>query len=140
MYNRANRTRGFGMAANQSNRPLSNLIAGGGGVQPLLNSDFSNGDRFMEFQPIRVMIVDDHDMLRAGLAMFLSTCDDLQLVAEASSGEEALALCLEHHPDVVLMDLVMPGQDGVTTTKTLRERCEGVQVIALSSFVNEDLV
>jgi two-component system, NarL family, response regulator LiaR len=94
----------------------------------------------MEFQPIRVMIVDDHDMLRAGLAMFLGTCDDLQLVAEASSGEEALRLCQEHHPDVVLMDIVMPGQDGITTTKTLRDSCDGVQVIALSSFVNEDLV
>lgn len=71
-----------------------------------------------ELKHIRIMIVDDHDMVRSGLGVFLDTCDDLELVCEASSGEEAVRLCAEHRPDVILMDLVMPGEmDGVATTR-----------------------
>jgi len=89
---------------------------------------------------IRVMVVDDHRVVRSGLAAFLSAFDDLELVAEAATGEEALRLCPLTHPDVVLMDLVMPGLDGASTTRMLREQYPTVQVIALTSFPEEDLV
>jgi two-component system, NarL family, response regulator LiaR len=89
---------------------------------------------------IRVMLVDDHAMVRTGLATFLATFEELELVAQAGSGEQALELAGEHRPDVVLMDLVMPGMDGVTTTKKLRELLPGCQVIALTSFREEGLV
>ncbi len=90
--------------------------------------------------PIRVMIVDDHAMVRSGLGAFLLAFDDFELVAEASSGKEAVALCDQRHPDVVLMDLVMPEMDGATATRAVREQCPDVQVIALTSFPEEDLV
>lgn len=88
-------------------------------------------------ETIRVMLVDDHDMVRRGLAVFLQAFDDLQLVAEASSGAEAIQLCARHEPDVILMDLVMPDMDGVETTRTICERFPDVQVIALTSFKDE---
>jgi NarL family two-component system response regulator LiaR len=91
-------------------------------------------------QLIRVMIVDDHAVVRSGLATFLMTCDDMELVGEASSGEQALALCAQNRPDVVLMDLVMPGMDGATTTRLIREKYPEIQVIALTSFKEQELV
>ena len=91
-------------------------------------------------KPIRVMIVDDHAVVRSGLAAFLMVFDDLELAGEAGSGEEAVRLCAELQPDVVLMDLVMPKMDGATATRALRERCPHVQVIALTSFKEEELV
>jgi two-component system, NarL family, response regulator LiaR len=91
-------------------------------------------------RPIRVMLVDDHAVVRTGLATFLAVFEDLELVAEAGGGEEALRLAAECRPDVVLMDLVMPGMDGVTTTRMMREQLPGVQVIALTSFREEALV
>jgi len=90
--------------------------------------------------PIRVMIVDDHDMVRRGLATFLKVQADLELVGEASGGEEAVRLCDQLHPDVVLMDLVMPGMDGAAATRAIRERCPEIQVIALTSFKEKELV
>ena len=89
---------------------------------------------------IRVMIVDDHDMVRRGLAAFLKAKPDLELVGEAGDGEEALRMCEQVHPDVVLMDLVMPKVDGATATRAIRERCPQVQVIALTSFQEKELV
>jgi len=86
------------------------------------------------------MIVDDHAVVRSGLAAFLMVFDDLELAGEAGSGEEAVRLCAELQPDVVLMDLVMPKMDGATATRALRERCPHVQVIALTSFKEEELV
>lgn len=91
-------------------------------------------------KPIRVMVVDDHAVVRSGLSAFLFAFDDLELVAEASSGEEAVALCEQHQPDVVLMDLMMPAMDGATATRLIRECCPGVRVIALTSFKEEELV
>ena len=91
-------------------------------------------------KPIRVMIVDDHAVVRSGLAAFLLAFDDLELVAEAGSGEQALRLCETAHPDVVLMDLVMPGMDGAATTRALREKYPHLQVIALTSFKEQELV
>jgi NarL family two-component system response regulator LiaR len=89
---------------------------------------------------IRVMLVDDHAVVRSGLGAFLIAFDDLELVAEAGSGEEAVRLCEEAQPDVVLMDLVMPGMDGAAATKAIREKCPHIQVIALTSFKEQDLV
>jgi NarL family two-component system response regulator LiaR len=87
-----------------------------------------------------VVIVDDHEVVRTGLATFLRVIRDLELVGEASSGEEGVRVCERVQPDVVLMDLVMPSMDGVTATRALREKCPGARVVALTSFPEEDLV
>ena len=91
-------------------------------------------------QPIRVMLVDDHTMVRRGLAAFLKVFDDLQLAGEAESGAVAIQLCGELLPDVVLMDMVMPDMDGATATRAIRQQFPQVQVIALTSFKEGDLV
>jgi NarL family two-component system response regulator LiaR len=90
--------------------------------------------------PIRVLLVDDHAVVRSGLGAFLLAYDDLELVGEAGSGEEAVRICNRSRPDVVLMDLVMPGMDGAQATRAIRERCPTIQVIALTSFKEQDLV
>jgi NarL family two-component system response regulator LiaR len=89
---------------------------------------------------IRVMLVDDHEMVRSGLSAFLTVFKDMELVAEASNGQEAVQLCREKKPDVVLMDLVMPQLDGAAATKAVREVSPKTQVIALTSFKEENLV
>jgi NarL family two-component system response regulator LiaR len=89
---------------------------------------------------IRLMIVDDHRVVRSGLSAFLLAYDDLKLVGEASGGEEAVRLCAEVKPDVVLMDLVMPGMDGIAATKAIREQCPNTKVIALTSFGDQERV
>jgi two-component system, NarL family, response regulator LiaR len=91
-------------------------------------------------RPIRVMIVDDHSVVRSGLGAFLTVYDDLEMVAEAGSGEQAVRVCQEVQPDIILMDLVMPGMDGAATTKAIREKCPSIQVIALTSFREQELV
>ena len=93
-----------------------------------------------ETKLIRVMLVDDHAVVRSGLSTFLMTCDDMELVGDVSSGEQALSLCAKAKPDVVLMDLVMPGMDGATTTRKIKEQCPEIQVIALTSFKEQELV
>ena len=90
--------------------------------------------------PIRIMIVDDHSMVRDGLKAFLANHDDLEVVAEAEDGAQAIDLCAEAQPDVVLMDLLMPTLDGPTATAGIRKAHPQVQVIALTSFVEEDLI
>ncbi len=93
-------------------------------------------------QPIRVLLVDDHAMVRRGLETFLQVFDDLELAGEASTGEEAIQQCAElaSLPDVVLMDMVMPGMGGATATRAIRQRFPSVQVLALTSFKEEELV
>lgn len=93
-----------------------------------------------EAERIRVLIVDDHAVVRSGLTAFLMVFDDLELVGEASSGREAVRICVQSRPDVVLMDLVMPEMDGATATKQIRENCPETQVIALTSFREDELV
>jgi len=93
-----------------------------------------------ESKPIRVMLVDDHAVVRSGLGAFLLAFDDLELVGEAGGGEEAVRLCEQLQPDVVMMDLVMPGMDGAAATRAIRERWPQVQVVALTSFKEKDLV
>jgi NarL family two-component system response regulator LiaR len=89
---------------------------------------------------IRVLIVDDHPMVRRGLATFLKVFDDLELAGEAAGGQEAVQLCAQVRPDVVLMDMVMPDMDGATATRIIRKQSESIQVIALTSFKEEILV
>jgi len=91
-------------------------------------------------QIIRIMIVDDHLVIREGLGALLEPFTDLQVVGEADNGEEAIRVCRELQPDVVLMDLMMPGMGGVEATVTIRRECEGVQVLALTSFKDNRLV
>lgn len=90
--------------------------------------------------PIRVLIVDDHDMLREGLATFLKAFPDMEMVGEAANGLEAIERSRELSPDVVLMDLVMPEMDGVTAIKAIHAERPGTAIIALSSFGEERLV
>jgi len=90
--------------------------------------------------PIRVLIVDDHNVVRGGLKAFLLSFDDLELAGEAKNGNEALRKCAEARPDVVLMDLVMPEMDGPTATRAIRNAYPTIQVIALTSFPEEELV
>lgn len=94
----------------------------------------------MAEKQIRVMVVDDHAVVRGGLARFLMVHPDLDLVGEAESGEEAVLLAQRLHPDVVLMDLKMPGMDGVAATRLLREKCSGCRVIVLTSFAEDGMV
>jgi NarL family two-component system response regulator LiaR len=86
------------------------------------------------------MIVDDHSMVRRGLAAYLSSEPDIELVAEAGNGRAALELCAQLQPDVVLMDLVMPELDGVEATRIIHKRWPKVRVLALTSFQEADFV
>jgi NarL family two-component system response regulator LiaR len=93
-----------------------------------------------EEKRIRVMVVDDHTVVRRGIRYSLLAFDDIELVGEARSGQEAIRVCLELQPDVILMDMMMPGMDGATTTRTLRQHHPQTQVIALTSFQEGNLV
>jgi NarL family two-component system response regulator LiaR len=86
------------------------------------------------------MLVDDHTMVRRGLSTFLKVFDDLQLMGEAENGEAAIKLCAEIQPDVILMDMVMPDMDGATATRIIRQQFPQVQVIALTSFKEGELI
>jgi two-component system, NarL family, response regulator LiaR len=89
---------------------------------------------------IRVLIVDDHDMLREGLTTFLKAFQDLELVGEASNGVEAVNLCRQVQPHIVLMDLVMPEMDGVSAIRIIHSEHPEVGIIALTSFGEEKVV
>jgi DNA-binding NarL/FixJ family response regulator len=89
---------------------------------------------------IRVLIADDHAVVRQGLRTFLELHDDIEVVGEAADGETALALVAALEPDVVLMDLVMPGMGGVGAIEALRARGSAARVIVLTSFLDEDKV
>lgn len=89
---------------------------------------------------LRVVIADDHAMLREGLIAFLKAFPDLELVGEAADGQQALQLAVERRPDVVLMDLVMPVLDGIAATRAIRQRVPTTQVVVLTSFKEDSLV
>ena len=93
-----------------------------------------------ETADIRVMIVDDHQMVREGLRVLLSTCPDIEVVGEAANGAEAVEQCLATQPDVVLMDILMPVMDGAEATAEITSACPDVKVIALTSFVDQEYV
>ena len=89
---------------------------------------------------IRVLLVDDHAVVRSGLSKFLMVNKDLELVGEASDGSEAIQLAALHQPDVVLMDLMMPGVDGITATREIHRKYPQVKIIALTSFSDQNMV
>jgi len=89
-------------------------------------------------QPITLLIVDDHQLVRWGVRTFVATQPDIIVVGEASSGEEALHLAMQHAPDVALVDLVMPGLDGVEVTRRLRQQSPRTQVIVLTSYHEDE--
>src|SRR5512136_3290237 len=91
-------------------------------------------------QTIQVMLVDDHNVVRSGLATFLKAYDDLELVGEAKNGLEALDLCHQKKPDVILMDLMMPVMDGIATTRAILADYPDIKIIAMTSFEEEQLV
>ncbi len=89
---------------------------------------------------IRVLIADDHAVVRQGLRTFLALQDDMEVVADAADGEEAVRAAREHAPDIVLMDLVMPNMDGVEATRRIAAERPATRVIALTSFLEDDKV
>lgn len=94
----------------------------------------------MKNKPIRVIIVDDHVMVRSGLRLFLLAFEDLKLVGEAANGEEAIRLCSQEKPNVVLMDMVMPIMDGVRATSEINSRFPHVHVIGLTTFYEPAMI
>jgi NarL family two-component system response regulator LiaR len=86
------------------------------------------------------MLVDDHNVVRSGLATFLKAYDDLELVGEARNGREAVDLCRQKKPDVILMDLMMPEMDGIAATRAIMADCPEMKIIAMTSFEDEKLV
>jgi NarL family two-component system response regulator LiaR len=86
------------------------------------------------------MLVDDHNVVRSGLATFLRAYDDLEIVGEAKNGLEAVHLCHEKQPDVILMDLMMPEMDGIVATQAILAECPQIKIIAMTSFEDEKLV
>jgi NarL family two-component system response regulator LiaR len=90
--------------------------------------------------PIRVLIIDDHGMVRKGLIAYLKIKPDLEVVGEGRDGKEAIALCEQLQPDVVLMDLIMPELGGIAATRAIHKNWPNIQVIALTSFQERDLV
>jgi DNA-binding NarL/FixJ family response regulator len=94
---------------------------------------------------IRVLLVDDHGVVRRGLEAYLDLVDDIEMVGEAGNGREALARVAEmdaagRPPDVVLMDLLMPEMDGIAATAAIKERWPDIEVVALTSFIEEDKI
>jgi DNA-binding NarL/FixJ family response regulator len=101
------------------------------------NYNWTGGDETM---PIRILLVDDHAVVRQGLKMFLGLDPDLEVVGEAENGEEALRLTRELQPDVVLMDLLMPVMDGITAIASIRRDFPDTEVIALTSVLEDEAV
>jgi NarL family two-component system response regulator LiaR len=93
-----------------------------------------------ELNRIRVMVVDDHAVVRSGLRALLLVSHDLELVGEASNGNEAIRLCAQLQPDVVLMDMVMPEMDGAAATQVIRHNYPRVRIVALTGFMQDNLV
>jgi DNA-binding NarL/FixJ family response regulator len=98
-----------------------------------------------EDAPIRVLLVDDHGVVRRGIEAYLDLVDDIEMVGEAGNGREALARVAEmdaagRPPDVVLMDLLMPQMDGIAATAAIKERWPQIEVVALTSFIEEDKI
>jgi len=90
--------------------------------------------------PIRILVVDDHEVIRRSLTIFLRAFENFELVGEAANGREAVNLCAQTKPNVILMDMVMPEMDGVAATRAIRAQNPDIQVIALSTFKDESLV
>lgn len=90
--------------------------------------------------PIRIMLVDDQPVIRSGIVAFLSVYDEFKLIAEAGDGEEAIRLCTQFSPDVILMDLLMPRMNGINATRIIRARYPAIQILVLTNFIETELV
>lgn len=90
--------------------------------------------------PIKVMIVDDHPVVRTGMTAMLHAFDDIEMVGEAADGRMALAKCQDIAPDVILVDMIMPHMDGLETTREVLKLCPDVKVVMLTSFIGENMV
>ena len=99
-----------------------------------------DGSIMNDREPIKVIVIDDHDMVRRGLAAYFKTYPDITLIGEAGDGREGVEICLELDPDVVLMDLIMPRMGGVEATRKICEKRPDIQVIALTSFQDKSMV
>ena len=86
-----------------------------------------------DLPPIKVLVVEDHPLTQAGLRSFLAAFPDLLLLGMVDSGESAIRFCAQTEPDVILMDLIMPGMDGVTATRAIKERHANIKVIVLTN-------
>jgi len=98
-----------------------------------------------EASPIHVLLVDDHAVVRRGIEAYLEMTDDIEMLGEAATGQEAIEGIVQleaagNPPDVVLMDLLMPDMDGITATAAIKERWPEIEVVALTSFIEEDKV
>ena len=91
-------------------------------------------------QTIKILLVDDHNVVRSGLSTFLRAYEDLELVGQAKNGLEALNLCRQKKPDVILMDLMMPEMDGIAATRAILQDHPEIKIIAMTSFEEETLV
>jgi NarL family two-component system response regulator LiaR len=89
---------------------------------------------------IRILLVDDHAVVRSGLGKYLMVNKDMELVGEASDGEEAIQMAGRDMPDVILMDLIMPGMDGITATRKIHQLYPEIKIIALTSFSEQNMV
>jgi two-component system, NarL family, response regulator LiaR len=94
----------------------------------------------MQSQPVRVLVADDNERVRLSLSVFFETVEDLIMVAEASNGQEAIDLCPQVRPDIIIMDLLMPVMDGVTATRLIREKYPQIKVVILTSASDESLI
>lgn len=91
-------------------------------------------------KPIRVILVDDHRHVHQAVSVILDTVADIQLVGQGSNGRDAITLCAELHPDLILMDIVMPVMDGVQATQIIHERFPEIRILILSSFQDHDSI
>jgi NarL family two-component system response regulator LiaR len=91
-------------------------------------------------EKIRVLIVDDHDMVRKGLIVLLENFAEFEIVGDTASAQVGVAICQREKPDVVLMDMVMPDMNGATATRLIKESCPDIQVVILTSFSEENLI
>jgi len=89
---------------------------------------------------IRVLITDDHLLVRQGIRALLEACDDIEVVGEAENGNQAIQMCSESNPDIVLMDLIMPEVDGIAATEKILDDWSNIKIIALTSFVDRKLI
>lgn len=89
---------------------------------------------------ISVLIADDHEIVRFGISTFLSSSDDIEIVGEASTGEECIELFQKTHPDICILDIDMPDKDGIETTKAIREFNADTKILILSMYVNKEIL
>jgi len=89
---------------------------------------------------IRIVVIDDHVRVHMSIEAALAVCEDMELVAHGSNGQEALHLCREHHPDIVLMDVIMPVMNGINATQTIHTQFPEIKILALSSFQDDEAV